>query len=237
MILCGFSVLGSQSRGALLGGGAMLVFLWLKSRRKAIALVAMVLIVPLMIGFMPSTWTNRMHTIETYQEDASAQGRINAWLMAINLVKDHPIVGGGFDLYTADTFARWAPDPTDVHAAHSNYFQVLGEHGIPGLLLFLLLFFLAWRTATYVIRRARGESELSWAADLCRMIQVSLVGYAVGGAFLSLAYFDLPYFFISLVVFSRFYVDEHLKNRMSSPRVPAKTGALTTGRMIKPQGT
>ena len=32
-----------------------------------------------------------------------------------------------------EMFARYAPDPDDVHDAHSIYFEVLGEHGFVGL--------------------------------------------------------------------------------------------------------
>ena len=39
------------------------------------------------------------------------------------------------------------------------------------------------------------------------MVQVSLVGFAVGGAFLSLAYFDLPYNILLLVVLARRWLD------------------------------
>jgi hypothetical protein len=40
------------------------------------------------------------------------------------------------------------------------------------------------------------------------MVQVSLVGYAVGGAFLSLAYFDLPYNMMVMVVLARKWVED-----------------------------
>ena len=86
-------------------------------------------------------------------------------------------------------FSRYAPVPDDVHAAHSIYFQVLGEHGWAGLGLYLLLGFLTWRTGTWVIQRTRHIEELQWATEMVRMIQVSLLGFMVGGAFLSLLYF------------------------------------------------
>ncbi len=38
------------------------------------------------------------------------------------------------------------------------------------------------------------------------MCQVSLVGYAVGGAFLSLAYFDLPYNILIMIVVGRRWI-------------------------------
>ena len=66
-------------------------------------------------------------------------GRINTWTMAYNLANARPIVGGGFEMYTRRTFQEYAPNPEDVHSAHSIYFQMLGEHGYVGLCLFLTL--------------------------------------------------------------------------------------------------
>lgn len=129
-------------------------------------------------------------------------GRINAWLMAFNLAKDR-FFGGGYSVYNPITFARYAPNPLDVHAAHSIYFQVLGEHGFIGLALFIVLWVTVWRWAGWLRRNGRATPETSWVADLGALTQVSLVGYAVGGAFLSLAYFDLPYNLLVLVVVAR----------------------------------
>jgi O-antigen ligase len=44
---------------------------------------------------MPQQWYDRMSTIQTYDQDQSAIGRINAWHMAYNMAKDRPL-GGGF---------------------------------------------------------------------------------------------------------------------------------------------
>jgi hypothetical protein len=77
---------------------------------------------------------------------------------------------------------------------------VLGEHGFVGLSLFLGLMLMTWRTAARVRRAAAADPAQKWLADLVAMIQVSLIGYAVGGAFLGLAYFDLFYHLIALVI-------------------------------------
>ena len=58
-------------------------------------------------------------------------GRINAWHTAFNLAKDR-VTGGGFDTFQGPTFRKYAPEPENVHAAHSIYFQVLGDHGFIG---------------------------------------------------------------------------------------------------------
>jgi probable O-glycosylation ligase (exosortase A-associated) len=114
--------------------------------------------------------------------------------MAFNLANDRPLIGGGFEPYSAATFARYAPDPQLIYSAHSIYFQVLGEHGYVGLGLFLALGLAGWRTARKVIEASRARPELAWCADLARAIQTSLVGFAVGGAFVNIAYWELQYY-------------------------------------------
>jgi len=211
MVLCGFSALGSQSRGGLLAIAAMIGYLWWKSRSKLATGFVLVMLVPVAIGFMPEKWEDRMRSIENYEQDASAMGRINAWMMAINLANDRPLVGGGFEIYNDKVFGRYAPDPSDVHSAHSIYFQMLGEHGYVGLALFLLLWALVWRNASWINRQSRSRKNLHWASDLARMIQVSLIGYAVGGAFLNLAYYDVPYNLLVALVLTRLLVEKEIK--------------------------
>ncbi len=234
MCLCAVAVFGSQSRGALLTIVAMTGFLWLKSRQKLGLLLVVVLMAPMILSFMPEKWHGRMSTIQTYDEDESAMGRINAWQMAFNLAKDRPLVGGGFEIYDPLIFARYAPVPDDVHAAHSIYFAALGEHGFVGLGLFLVLGVLTWRTSSWIAKSVKGRSDLRWAADLAQMCQVSIVGYAVGGGLLSLLYFDLPYYIMGLLVMTRRYIQSVLADEASvARRVPgSKTepvaGSLAT---------
>ncbi len=207
MALTATASLGSQSRGAFLALGAMTLLLWMRGKQKLMFGTIIVVGMAALIAFMPDSWHKRMDTIDNYQHDASAQGRINAWTMNWNIAT-HNISGGGFEIYNPPTFAAYAPNPQDIHVAHSIYFSVLGEHGFPGLILFISIWWLTWRSANWIRKNAKGENE--WAAMLAGMCQVSLIGYAVGGAFLSLAYFDLPYDIMVIVVLTRRWL-EHFK--------------------------
>jgi len=211
--LSAFAIVGSQSRGALVGGLGMAFFLWLKSRRKALVGAVLIVFIPLLFVFMPQQWHERMWTIGTYEEDASAMGRIDAWQMALQLANDK-FTGGGFELWKPEIFDRYAPgkDPRD---AHSIYFKVLGEHGWIGLILFLTIGVIAWRTATWVIARARNEKDLVWLAELGKAIQVSLAAYAGAGAFLGLSYFDLYWHLIAIIVVSKILMQQYMANSNS----------------------
>jgi len=227
MVLCAIAALGSYSRGALLAIAGMGLFLWLKSKHKVRIALLFILAIPLMLAFMPEGWDERMSSIQAYEQDASVMGRFNAWGMAFNLAKDRPFVGGGFEVTEPGTFARYAPNKIDVpRAAHSIYFQVLGEHGFVGLGLYLLFGFLTWRSGQWIIRNTRDLDGYQWASSLASMIQVSLVGFAIGGAFLSLLYFDVPYYLMAAMVATRILVEKELVEQTALAMPVKRTDSL-----------
>ena len=210
MVLCAVAILGSYSRGGVIAIIAMVGFLWLKNRTKLIPALALILLAPVLFAFMPPEWHARMATITTYAEDSSAMGRINAWYFAANLAAERFLTGGGFEAFTPEAFMRWAPDPLDFHDAHSIWFEVLAEQGYLGLALFLLLWYFTWGTGRRIETLTQDRAELRWAADLGKMVQVSLVAYWVGGSFLGLAYWDLPYLLMTLLVLTQTVIVRHL---------------------------
>jgi len=194
MVLSGIAVLGSHSRGAFVAIAAICVFMLLKSERKLLAAISMAFLVPVALGLMPDQWTSRMESITSHEQDASVQGRLNTWATLFNLANDRPLIGGGFEPYTKRVFGIYAPDPLDVHSAHSIYFQILGEHGYVGLALFIALGIVAWSMTIGLSRGTRTRGEVAWAGSLARALQISFVGYAVGGLFVNIAYWEVIYF-------------------------------------------
>jgi putative inorganic carbon (HCO3(-)) transporter len=236
-----FAILGSQSRGALVAVLAMATFLGMKSRHPVRMSVAIGTLLVLAVLFMPDSWTLRMNTIREYQADDSAMSRIYTWKTLWNLALDHPFVGGGFRSDSAMVFALYAPTGAEfdvfrgsdsaVWVAHSIYFQTLGEHGFVGLGLFLTLGVLTWRRAAKLAKMTQGDPDFGdWVPKLMPMIQVSLIGYAVGGAFLSLAYFDWPYYVVGYVALVDAMVRSRQKGRVASAAGAGAGGAKTSAR-------
>lgn len=213
MIMIVASAIGSQSRGALLALISSGGFLWMKSKSKLA--IGSVIIIGLLVAvpFLPDTWFDRMDTIQTYEQDASAMGRINAWTVAVNIANDR-ITGGGFGLWSRYTFALYAPVPDDVHDAHSIYFEVLGELGYPGLMIYLGLLGCIWFGAKQNTKRVKSMGDAGsdhlWLVQLNKMLQVSLIAYMSGGAFLGLAYWDLPYHLLAIVICCKNHLNEEL---------------------------
>jgi len=136
------------------------------------------------------------------------------------------LVGGGYDVFDPALFKRYAPEPDNFHDAHSIYFQVLGEHGFVGIILFVLLGWLTFRSAAWVIRHTKERAEMTWARDLASMVQVSIIGYAVGGAFLGLAYFDLYYHLIAIALLTQTLVAKEIAGGEATARPPEENRAL-----------
>ena len=77
-------------------------------------------------------------------------------------------------------------------AAHSIWFEVLGEHGIPSVRrLGRASSSQGQPILLRIAQIARGRPELRWAGDLARMSQVAFVAYITAGSLLSLSYWDL----------------------------------------------
>lgn len=196
---CLIAALGTHSRGALLAMSAMGAILWWRSKSKLALGILILTISAAALLFMPEDWTSRMNTIGTYEADDSAMGRINAWTMAINIANDR-FLGAGFATDLPWIYQHYAPNPNFVIVAHSIYFQILGEHGYIGLFLYLGFWFMTYRLGEKITKLTARNDELQWANMLGSIGKVSLIGFAVGGAFLSLAYWDMPFYIMVILL-------------------------------------
>jgi len=88
-----------------------------------------------------------------------------------------------------------------------------------------LMWLFTWRWAGWLRTYAKADAETEWASVLGAMVQASLAGYAVGGAFLSLAYFDLPYNLLVLVVVTRRWVGHYQAGKNFDERPVDETPA------------
>jgi len=206
-LLSVIAILTTYSRGAAMGLVAVILLLYLKAKSKILPTLILLFTVPVVLALLPERLMERFHTIETYQEDASAMGRIRAWQLAIRLAEDRPLLGGGFRPFTPETYARYMPErPELVYEgadAHNIFFQVLAEHGISGLTLYVLLVVVTLRDMRRVIRRTKKRPDLRWLHTYGHMLEGCVVAYVVTGFFLSLSYFDLYFHLVAIAIILR----------------------------------
>jgi probable O-glycosylation ligase (exosortase A-associated) len=189
------AVVGSYSRGALIGLGALGAFMLLRARNRVLYLATAAVVVLFIFNFMPETFFHRAATIENVSTapgsvDASFQGRLNAWRVAFLYASDHFPFGAGFSApQMSAVFNHYLPGEIP-RAAHSIYFQVLGDQGFMGLAIYLMILIAAFIKCSRIRSIVKSAPELRWAYELALAIQASLFVFCVAGAALSLAYFD-----------------------------------------------
>ncbi|NKE44028.1 putative O-glycosylation ligase, exosortase A system-associated [Roseomonas frigidaquae] len=200
MVAC---AIGTYARTGLIGLIVLAGAIWLRSDRKILGLIVGAIAALAITHFTSDDWNERVSTINEFQTEDSALGRILVWQWTLGFVSEN-IFGGGFHSYQINeiTFPGNAQFPEGVvtrgKAFHSIYFEVLGEHGWPGIALFLgliLTSFLSLQKAARIGRRTPGMEKVK---DLAFALQVSLVVMLACGAFIGVAFQPMLWYIFAL---------------------------------------
>jgi probable O-glycosylation ligase (exosortase A-associated) len=210
------AIIGTQSRGGFIALLALGAYFFIKSDHKMLVTAMLAVLVLGLSQVVTHEWIERINTIDAADKDASFMGRVVAWKLSLILATHNPFFGGGFK--GLEYFPVWSslsqefssfpwfytgaalPDPDKARAAHSIYFQVLGDHGFFGLGIYLSILLGAFFKARRVVRLARIHPVPEWIGRAAITLQLSLFAFCVGGAALSFAYFDLTFAAIGLLI-------------------------------------
>lgn len=211
---CLLMPVGTQARTGLICIGALAVMGLRHTQRRVLYAALMGVAALAAIPFLPSTFTERMGTIKEYKADESASSRLAVWAWTWDFAKDHPF-GGGFDAYrqnelrieltkTDETGPTQDIDTviaTDAgRAYHSSYFEMLGEQGWPGLILWLLIHFIGLFRMEVLQRRYREQDGQQWIAALAGALQQAHVIYLVGSLFVGIAFQPFVYMLVGMQI-------------------------------------
>jgi probable O-glycosylation ligase (exosortase A-associated) len=194
ILICG--IICTESRQAFLALLFYISYIFLTSNRKIILATAVSLLVIVGLNFVPSTYSDRMATIQDYEEDSSAIGRIEIWKAAVNIWRDYPLLGvGGRNLYLiADRYT------SHVLVAHSTFFQILSEEGLVGILLFFGLIGIAVLNLGKMIKKYRPPSANEQIYHYALTARLSLLGVLICCFFQSKAEHEFLYWPIAVLV-------------------------------------
>jgi probable O-glycosylation ligase (exosortase A-associated) len=215
------TAIGTYQRSALIGLVCMGGVLIARSRHKFAYLVMAAIVGAGLFYATSDEWSERISTIRDYKSETSAYSRILVWQWTLEFVKSYPL-GGGFNAYVINHIVMPGDEDNPGgstsfgRAFHSIYFEMLGEHGWPGLLLFLTIAGLTLLSLFGVSRRTARIPELEWCASLALALQAGLVAFLTAGAFVGLAFQPMFWSFVAMSVSLRAYVWRVL----SQPTVP-----------------
>lgn len=187
------AVVMTYSRGAMVSLLATAPLFFLRSRNRrwlfAFALVGAML-VPVIAG---KEIRARFFTLKDNDVDASANSRRKSWAAAWAMAKDYPVFGVG--LRNSNLLSYRYHADKEGRTIHSQYLQIAADTGFVGLGLYLTIWGSLWLGLRQVRRRAamRNDEEGRLAYAAASGVELSLLVFAVGAAFLSLEVFELPY--------------------------------------------
>jgi putative inorganic carbon (hco3(-)) transporter len=225
---------GTQARTGLVCI-AVLYVLFLRQTKKRFLYLGLTAVVGLAaIPFLPSAFSDRMETIQDYKKDESAATRIAVWKWTWEFVQDHPM-GGGFEAYRinkirydipvidSNGFDTGSVDSKEIvdqgRAYHSSYFEMLGEQGFPGLIIWLIISFGGiWRMEVISrIYTKRNRPDETWVAPLARALQNAQIIYMVGSLFVAIAFQPFVYMLIGMQIGLDTYLARRRKEAAWTP--------------------
>lgn len=196
------AIVVTYSRGGFLTLVASMTCLWLlKGRKMGVAAVA-ALLVGAVIVLAPQAYVERMKTISTVDENDTSYGRLQLWKAGLYMLRDNPLTGVGPGSYYG-SFGRDYIGLVDRHSgkwkvAHSAYITIAAEMGLPGILIYCYLLYLAIKENLATRRLLLERGSPAWQVAICEGLICGLVAYAVGSAFLSVCYYLHLYFLAAL---------------------------------------
>ncbi len=171
-VLAVVAIVLSHSRGGFIGLSVAMVLWAIREKRRMQSLVVGALLAVGLVIFAPKSFWQRNETVATFQEDASAMGRVYAWQVASRISLDKPLlgVGAGSFRYAWPFYAP--PEARRAYVAHNIFLDVIGELGFVGLLFFLVFA----GGATGGAFEASKNEEMGW---LARALSAAMAGYLV----------------------------------------------------------
>lgn len=129
----------------------------------------------------------RMQTLENVEDEGkSGSQRVNYWLAAIDMSKDHPLGTGvyGFNILSSQYLPPEYQGASGYKAVHSLWFQGLSETGWPGMALFgvalISLYQSLRRAKKWVLENADNTAYFQLLA-----LQCGFIGYLATASFIN----------------------------------------------------
>ncbi len=201
------AVFFSFSRGGMLGlcvVGVVTVIL-IPKNTKSIGLIALGAVVAFAMAG-PEVW-NRFNSISkssltgtvSSEAESSAESRVVLWGVCMQMVLENPLVGKGPDhfpkiVHRYETGNEIFPRFPEGKEAHTLWFQIAAELGIPGVAFLASYYILTVATLWRYSRLDNSDSQGLTPGATARMVIAAVVGFMVSAQFVSLEGLELPYY-------------------------------------------
>lgn len=196
-------ILLTQSRGAVIGLAASMgpALVWSGVKRPRLFVPAILLGVAIGFAMPASVWERlsgieKLTSVSTIAEadpEGSALQRFEIQKVAWQMFSDRPVFGVGLGAYQQAN-AVYAPD-LGQRDTHNTYLNLAAEVGLPGLVIWCMLF----GSVLHYGYRSRRLAAPGALALQQRWIELALLGYLVAGVFGTFSALTFPYLMLAVV--------------------------------------
>lgn len=187
------SMISCASRGALLGGGAVLCLMILKSKYRLRAMIGLILVAGIVYAAIPVEQKKRF---QAAGEDRTSITRMERWEKGLEMVEMYPILGVGY--------YNWAVADRKIFngsggLSHNVFIQCMSELGYSGLSIFLFMIFYNFILNHQTRKIAKTQLETNrYIYNMAHGLDGALIGYLASGFFVTVFYW--PYFWINIAM-------------------------------------
>lgn len=188
------SVVATNSRGAMLGAAAAILWMIWKSKRKVA--VALVVAIPLAYAVYQSVPHESLNRFETAGEDRTSQARLERWKDGLEIMNEHPVLGIGYANWPTYYISHYLPPPgLRLGLSHNIYIDAGAELGYVGLGVFLLMVLFTF-VNNHRTRKAALALDNKFLYYLAHAFDAGMIGFLVSASFVSVLFY--PYFWMAM---------------------------------------
>lgn len=199
-----FGVIGSSSRGAVVGMAAIGAYTLTRTKINVRTVIGLAV-------FAASAWlvlpAEQKARFSSAGEDKTSVMRKVYWLNGLEMAKEHPVLGIGYEnwmqyyyLFYRDSPISDAYDVHTVQVPHNIFIQCMAELGYVGLAVFLCTIaanlFVNYQTRK-IVRTGLAPPD-TFITHMAYAMDGAMLSYLVAGFFVTVLYY--PFFWVNLAL-------------------------------------
>jgi len=143
-----------------------------------------------------------LEKFETSGEDATSQARLTYWAFGMEVMKEHPLLGVGYENWLWNCWVRYPygiKHGVECLAPHNTYIQTGAELGLPALFLYIVMILHSYRINSRT-RKLVGDKQNKFILYMSHGLDGGMVGYVISSTFVTVLYYPVFWLQLAMIV-------------------------------------
>jgi putative inorganic carbon (hco3(-)) transporter len=204
LVIATLGIVKSFSRGGFIGFISIVAIAWWFSSKKIVGIIILCLLVSLMFYYGGDTYREEIATV-TDGQSGTGRERIESWKSGWEMFLSNPFGVGGnnYQILFPDYQTKYFERGMWGRVAHSLWFTLLPELGIPGIFIYFSLLYYNLQDIFYLkkfLSMSNTNQDIQFLYNLSLAFLASFAGYFASATFLSVLYYPHYWYLTALLV-------------------------------------